>query len=139
VSRPGTLAVIDARSHTTALAAAWDVLAPGELVLAPSRHPPGFAAGAAVAACLARPETAIVAFTDVEGLRAAARALVTLVSLEARVNLVVLTADGDEARVEALARSGLARRRADTAEALGRALTTMPDRPTPAMIVTRTV
>jgi acetolactate synthase-1/2/3 large subunit len=139
VARPGTLAVIDAGPHAAALAAAWDALAPGEIVLASSRQAPGFAARAAAAASLVRPELAIVAFTDADGLRAGSRALATLAHLGARACLVVLGPGRDHVPVDALAGAGVVLREADTVESLGSALTATLGGPGPAVVVTRTV
>jgi acetolactate synthase I/II/III large subunit len=83
----GTLATLDAGPHLADVAAAWQAVAPRELLT--SRAPAGFAVPAAVAAHLVHPDRRLVGFTGVDGVAASIGELGTAARLGAPITLVV--------------------------------------------------
>jgi acetolactate synthase-1/2/3 large subunit len=84
MTEAGALAAID-----VAEALAWQVVAPGELLVATGFATPGFALPAAIAAQLARPDRRVLAFAAAGGLRASRAELPTLARLALPITVVV--------------------------------------------------
>jgi acetolactate synthase I/II/III large subunit len=87
---PGTVAVIAADEDAPGLIAAWQSVAPCELVAPTSPAVPGFALAAAVAAGLARPEARVVCFATPRQVLDGRAALATAARLALSVLLVVI-------------------------------------------------
>ena len=88
----GTIAAVDGGEGMLDLAAAWQATAPREF-LAPNRlAAAGVALPAAIAAQLARPDRAVLAFTGGAGFEASRAELATVARLELPVVLLVLAA-----------------------------------------------
>ncbi len=93
----GTIATVDAGSHTEGVTALWDAVGPGEFLISNGPVTTGFALPAAIAAHLARPGCRIVCFTGAAGLVAAASELETATRLRAPVVVVAFGEGGSTA------------------------------------------
>jgi acetolactate synthase-1/2/3 large subunit len=131
---PGTIAVVAAEAETPAVLAAWQVVAPRELVVAGAPPLPDFAGPAAVGAAIARPGARVVCFATAGQLRDARGALETAARL---VLPIVVLAVGGRRGPETLADLGEVQAAGDEVTlrlAVERALS----RPGPALIDART-
>lgn len=97
----GTVAVAAADGETEAVVAAWQVVAPGELVVPAPPETPGFALPAALAAALARPQTRVVCFASARQVLASEEAL-DLVADRALPVLVLMIGELEDAAAETL-------------------------------------
>jgi acetolactate synthase I/II/III large subunit len=133
----GTTAAADGGLCAAALAAGWPVVGPSEFLVPAETGPPVFAAAAALAAQLARPERRALAFTDSAGLADDHRALDVALRLGAPVVVIVLEpADASASPAEA-GRLSLAAVSAPTEAALARALAGALAGRSPCLIDTR--
>ncbi len=90
----GTIATADESPLAPLIAAAWQAVAPNELLIGAGGPGPPFAPAAAVAATLARPGARAVAFIDVAELESADDAMQTAARLQAPVLLIGLGGGG---------------------------------------------
>jgi acetolactate synthase-1/2/3 large subunit len=95
----GTVAVAAADSATDAVVAAWQVVAPGELVVPAPPESPGFVLPAALAAALARPQARVVCFASARQVRDSEDALDLAANLALPV-LVLVIGELDDAAAE---------------------------------------
>ena len=101
----GTIAIAAADEATDAIAALWQVVAPGELLVPASPHLPGYALPAALAAAIARPQTRVVCFASArQGLHAEED--LDLAARLALPVLVLLVGEPGEATAETLRHLG---------------------------------
>jgi acetolactate synthase-1/2/3 large subunit len=116
MTEAGAIATVDPGSHTSGVIRGWHAVAPREFLASATVAPPGFAVAAAVAARLARPASAALAFTTGVALAAGNPALDVAVR---RALPVVVLAFG---AVPPQAPTGVRRLRAGTARELTDAL-----------------
>ncbi len=93
----GTVAVAAADPETDAVVAAWQVVAPGELVVPAPPESPGFVLPAALAAALARPQDRVVCFASARQVLDSEDALDLAANLALPVLVLVIGALDDAA------------------------------------------
>lgn len=121
----GTVAVAAAGDDSDAVVAAWQAVAPGELVAPTPPRLPGFGLAAAVAAAIARPRARVVCFASAPELAAAPEAFEVAARLALPVVVLALGEEGHggmTALLDAGARSGWSAVRARSPLALRMAL-----------------
>lgn len=94
---PGTVAVVAADEDELALIAAWQTVAPGQLVVPTPPAVPGFAVAAAVAAGLAHPDARTVCFASAREVLDGGPALATAARLALPMLLLVIGRTGEVA------------------------------------------
>jgi acetolactate synthase-1/2/3 large subunit len=133
----GTIAAADPGFCEGAVAAAWQTVGPNELLVAGEAVLHAFAATAALAAQLARPERRALSFTDAAGLADGQGTLAVIARLGAPVVVIVLGAPGPSGPAPVAAPLGIATVSAPTEPALARGLAGALARRAPCLIDAR--